>query len=74
MVSPWQAARDKGMRHEASNRSACAVTMSPSGHKYSYQLLLSTTVLYQDLCQPTASLSSLSLTHIHLQTHTHSPF
>lgn len=72
MASQWQAARDKGMRHGTSNGSACAVTMSPSGHKYSYQLLLPTTALYQDLCQPAVMLSSLSLSFTH--THTHSPF
>lgn len=72
VVPLWQTARDKGMRHGTSNGSACAVTMSPSGHKYSYQLLLPTTALYQDLCQPAAMLSSLSLsfTHTHIHTHT----
>lgn len=69
-VAPsWQAARDKGMRHGTSNGSACAVTMSPSGHKYSYQLLLPTTALYQDLCQPAVMLSSLSLSFTHTHTH-----
>lgn len=63
VVPWWRIASDKGMRHGTSNGSACAVTMSPSGHKYSYQSLLSTTVLYQDLCQPSAVLSSLSFTH-----------
>lgn len=58
------------MRHGTSNGSACAVTMSPSGHKYSYQLQLSATVLYQDLCQPAAMLSSLSFTHTHSLTNT----
>lgn len=71
VVPLWQTARDKGMRHGTSNGSACAVTMSPSGHKYSYQLLLPTTALYQDLCQPAAMLSSLSLSFTHTHTHLH---
>lgn len=73
VASLWQTARDKGMKHGTSNGSACAVTLSPSGHKYSYQSLLSTTVLYQDLCQPAALLSSLSLSHMHTHTHTCTP-
>lgn len=68
----------RAMRHGTSNGSACAVTMSPSGHKYSYQSLLPTTALYQDLCQPAVTLSSLSLSFTHTHTllipHTHTRY
>ena len=50
------------MRHGDSNGSACAVSTSSTGHKYSFQTLHSTTALKRDLCQPPAGLSSLSHT------------
>ena len=49
------------MRHESSNRSACAVTTSKTSHKYRLQPPHSTSVLKQDLCQLLAGSSSLSL-------------